>query len=98
MARSYGDVMVQVIRGHGPLVRGVMVQAIRGHGPLVRGAMVQAIRGHGPLVQGGNGAGNSRAWPARTGVQWCRQFVGMARSYGGAMVQAIRGHGPLVRG
>src|SRR5690554_3960625 len=31
---------------------------------------------------GGNGAGNSRAWPARTGV----------------MVQAIRGHGPLVRG
>ena len=49
-----------------------MVQAIRGHGPLVRGVMVRIIRGHGPLVRGCNGAGNSRAWPARTGCYGAR--------------------------
>ena len=49
-----------------------MVQVIRGHGPLVRGVMVQAIRGHGPLVRGCNGAGNSWAWPARTGCNGAR--------------------------
>src|SRR5690554_1656437 len=58
--------------------------------------MVQAIRGHGPLVRGCNGAGNSRAWPARTECNG----AGNSRAWPartGVMVQAIRGHGPLVR-